>query len=307
MAKRGKRIYENPPKNATLPQLTEWIHDQMNQNQDQAVIMMSLFCMGVTPEKYKTFYDAVTLTPAGALIKESPEVAQLLAGIGDFEGYEEENIHDMSKKRKAFSIPMKDADNKTLKLKLQLSGITKPPVWREVIVPANFSFKQLHEIIQVVFNWDGSHLWQFEEKAYNSDYVVTESKEDDFDMRHDIFYNPDTTPISSLLKSKGDKLEYLYDFGDDWVVIISVKDILESKINHPEVIKYKGDNMIDDIGGVWGYIDYRDFYSNLDKLSKTDKKDFLERTWFDSEEKFKDFMENLEFDLNYTNNLLKNI
>lgn len=306
MAKRGKRNYQEPPKNASLDQLHEWIEDQLSQNQDQASLMMGLYCLGVTPEQYKTFHDAVAATPAGVLIKSHPDVAQLLTGIGAPDIDEDfDFIAKPSSSRKPFSVPLKDEGNKTFKLKLQLAGITKPPVWREVLVPANFSFSQLHEIIQVVFNWDGSHLWQFEEKAYDSDYVVNLPSVDDYDMAHSIFYDADTTSISSLLKNKGDKLEYLYDFGDDWVVKISLKEIIDKKIPYAEVTNFKGDNMVDDIGGAWGYMDYRNFYNNLDKLTNKEKKEFLERTWFDTEDEFILFMEELRFGIQYANNQLK--
>ena len=307
MAKRGKRIYENPPKDANLEQLHNWIEDQLSHNQDQAALMMGLYCMGVSPDQYKTFHDAVAQTPAGRLIKEHPQLAKLLIGIGDPSIEEESPFIPNQFARKPFSVPLKDEENKTFKLKLQLAGVTKPPVWREVLVPANYNFFQLNEIIQAVFNWDGSHLWQFEEKAYESDFIVSLPNDDDFDMSPSMFYNAKTTSISSLLKNKGDKLEYLYDFGDDWVVKISLKEILDNKIPNAEVTNYKGDNMVDDIGGVWGYMEYRDFYNNLDKLSKKEKKDFLAGTWFDSEDEFKDFWENLRFDINYTNNLLQDI
>ena len=307
MAKRGKRIYENPPKNASLDQLHEWIHDQLSQNPDQAAMMMGLYCTGVSPEQYKTFHDALAQTPTGILIKENPQVANLLTGFGNPYIEDESSFNSNPSARKPFSVPLKDEENKTFKLKLQLAGVTKPPVWREVLVPANFNFLQLHEIIQTVFNWDGSHLWQFEEKAYDSDFVVNLPSAEDFDMRHSIFYNADTTSISSLLKNKDDKMEYLYDFGDDWIVKISLKEILDKKIPNAEVTNFKGDNMVDDIGGVWGYMSYRDFYNNLDTLSKKEKKEFLASTWFDSEDDFKVFMEELQFDIKHANNLLKSI
>lgn len=308
MAKRGKRIYENPPKDSNLPQLTEWIQDQFNNNQDQAVLMMSLFCLGVSPEKYQTFYESVAKTPAGKKIQEHPELADLLTGICDNATKDEEDILGFGiPDRQAFIIPLKDADSKTFKLKLQLKGVTKPPVWREILIPANYNFYQLHEIIQAVFNWDDSHLWHFEEKAYDSVYVITSDPENDFDMHHQSFYDPEDTSISSILKKKDDKIEYLYDFGDDWIVSISVKELIDKKISNAEVINFKGDNMVDNIGGIWGYMQYREVYDNLDKISQKKMNEFLELTWFDSKEEFKEFMDNLKFDINYANNLIKNI
>lgn len=308
MAKKGKRIYENPPLNASLEDLTEWLHSQMSQNDNKPILMFTLFCLGVEPEIYQNFYERLLKTPGGKLLKSQPGLARLLADVGK---QVPTPLWDpnppMSFKKKSIAIPMKDSDKKSLLLKLQIAGITKPPVWREVLVPASFTFLQLHEIIQIVFNWSDTHLWHFEDKAYNSDFVVKLEDDDDFDMNHDTVYDAESTPISSLLKSKEDKIEYLYDFGDDWIVKISVKDIFEKKNSSAELIKLKGDNMVDDIGGIWGYLDYRDFFHNIEKAGKKEIEEFLENTWFDSKEEFMDFMLNLSPDIETINEDLKDI
>ena len=45
-------------------------------------------------------------------------------------------------------------------LKISLAGI-KPPVWRRVEV-MDCTLSKLHEIIQIVMDWDGYHLWAFD-------------------------------------------------------------------------------------------------------------------------------------------------
>ena len=36
-----------------------------------------------------------------------------------------------------------------------------PEVWRQILVPSQFTFHQFHQIIQVAFGWDDSHLYEF--------------------------------------------------------------------------------------------------------------------------------------------------
>ncbi len=48
--------------------------------------------------------------------------------------------------------------------KIKIKGITKPPVWRKVSVPENFTFLQFHQVIQTVFGWYDYHLFEFREK-----------------------------------------------------------------------------------------------------------------------------------------------
>lgn len=45
--------------------------------------------------------------------------------------------------------------------KVQLVGITKPPVWRRFAIANNATFYDLHRAIQMAFGWEDCHLWCF--------------------------------------------------------------------------------------------------------------------------------------------------
>ena len=47
-----------------------------------------------------------------------------------------------------------------LQLKITLLD-TQPPVWRRVLVPEDFSFEQLHRVIQAAMGWEDCHLHEF--------------------------------------------------------------------------------------------------------------------------------------------------
>ena len=49
---------------------------------------------------------------------------------------------------------------KILQLKITLVGF-KPTIWRRILVPANYSFFDLHVAIQDVFGWYDQHLHHF--------------------------------------------------------------------------------------------------------------------------------------------------
>jgi hypothetical protein len=51
-----------------------------------------------------------------------------------------------------------------LQVKVGLTGIS-PMVWRRVLVPANFTLRELHGVIQVVMGWEGIHLYNFHLRA----------------------------------------------------------------------------------------------------------------------------------------------
>lgn len=209
----------------------------------------------VTPETYKKLYDiakdnpVITYFPIDLVFNRGEGVTE------DGEWDDEWDDDDYSEGLSGFPIP--DADKKSLVLKIQLRGVSKPPLWREVQVPADINFLQLHEIIQALFGWGGFHLWQFEERPYSSGYRIGMPSPHDAGWDDGPTDNADETPITIVLKKKGDKMVYVYDFGDDWIHDISVKEVLDKKTEHPVCLKFKSGNPMDDIGGVYGLEEMR--------------------------------------------------
>ena len=61
--------------------------------------------------------------------------------------------------------PLKKGEMVTYCFKIQLRGITKPPVWRKVEVPSQFTFGAFHLIIQAAFGWYNYRNWRNDPKA----------------------------------------------------------------------------------------------------------------------------------------------
>ena len=49
---------------------------------------------------------------------------------------------------------------KAYKIKIELTG-SKPLIWRRVLVPAEITFKRLHDVIQFAMGWGNDHLYDF--------------------------------------------------------------------------------------------------------------------------------------------------
>ena len=47
-----------------------------------------------------------------------------------------------------------------LHLKIALCYL-KPPIWRRVEVPDTLTFWELHFVLQILFDWENSHLFEF--------------------------------------------------------------------------------------------------------------------------------------------------
>lgn len=122
---------------------------------------------------------------------------------------------------------------------------THPPVWRRILIPDKITFEELHEIIQVVFGWEGEHLHEFQ---IPSDRIVI-GVDDNLWGR---CYNEKETLIDSFFRNYK-WIRYTYDFGDDWRHKINIERTdMEYSSRSAVLMKYKGDNFEEDCGGLWG-------------------------------------------------------
>ena len=125
---------------------------------------------------------------------------------------------------------------------------THPPVWRRVIIPDQITFFELHKIIQILFDWDDVHLHGFH---IPSDDIVIDD-EGGFDLWGN-HYNDFDTNIDFFFKNYK-WIRYIYDFGDEWRHKINIEKYeLDYKERYPKLVKYKGDNFMEDSGGVWNW------------------------------------------------------
>jgi hypothetical protein len=134
-------------------------------------------------------------------------------------------------------------------LKVTLRGVSKPPVWRRVLVHADASLGDLHEVIMAAMGWDGGHLHMFSDDTTR--YGTTPDDEDE-----DLF------ALADVLVEPGDRLRYTYDFGDDWDHDIKMGKVLPPDADAhasavPVCLAGKGACPPEDCGGPWGYADLK--------------------------------------------------
>ena len=134
---------------------------------------------------------------------------------------------------------------KGYQLKITIKG-SKPPIWRRVIIPERITFYNLDDIIEELFGWTHSHLFEFYMTKFGTHFTG------------DILDNIDDMDDSDTAEEcidpwieVGDRFLYTYDFGDNWEHDILVEKLVEYPHRYPTVLKYKGANMIEDCGGIW--------------------------------------------------------
>ena len=137
------------------------------------------------------------------------------------------------------------AEKDTLyQLKVTLRGVSKPPVWRRVLVDAGASLGELHEVIIAAMGWDGGHLHMFSDDF--GQYGTPDGEDENEFVLADVLVEP------------GERLRYLYDFGDDWDHEIKLEKVLPLDADAdatavPVCLAGKGACPPEDCGGAWGY------------------------------------------------------
>lgn len=190
---------------------------------------------------------------------------------------------------------------KILQLKIELDVI-KPPIWRRLLIENSLTFKEFHEAIQKAMGWGGYHLYEFnvdgeiiapEEEGYNLAEAslgllknstemqkmleeqagsgsprlnleeMNKLLEQERGKKKERKFNTDTE-ISSLINSNGQKIGYLYDFGDSWKHTITVENITEEDKaqTYPACIAGARACPPEDCGGVHGYLELMSIRKN---------------------------------------------
>jgi hypothetical protein len=122
-------------------------------------------------------------------------------------------------------------------LKVSLSG-SRPPIWRRVRLPVMATLGDLHDVIQVVFGWDGDHLHVFQAgKKQYSDPLM------DLDETR----NEEAIGLRDAMARNAGKISYTYDLGACWEHEITLEQTLprDRGQDYPVCVAYKGDSPVE--------------------------------------------------------------
>lgn len=158
-------------------------------------------------------------------------------------------IPEVPVRRRASVAPVPPPSGTGYQIKIQLCGVTKPPVWRRLQVPADLSLDQVHEVIQTAMGWHNCHMHVFSD-SWN-EYGLPDRELGHQDERK--------VNLSQLLTKVGDKIGYSYDFGDDWQHDIVLEKILPAGAGVTSAVCTAGKGACppEDCGGRWGYKDLK--------------------------------------------------
>lgn len=186
----------------------------------------------------------------------------------------------------AVGYPAEAADSELFQLKVTLRDVSKPPVWRRVLVPATMTLGELHEVIVRAMGWHGGHLHVFSDG-------MAEYGMPDPELGHQ---DEDSIELDEVLSGPGDRLSYTYDFGDDWDHDVKLEKVLppDAAATVPACLAGKGACPPEDCGGAWGYAELKEAIADP---AHEERQELLEWLGLDDPADF----DAAAFDLDYAN------
>jgi len=95
-------------------------------------------------------------------------------------------------------------------------------IWRTFQVPGGITLARLHEVLQIVMGWGEGHLYEF--RSGKNRFGVPTTEEGRF--RRENVHDTRIVRLLEVLRLEGQKITYIYDFGDDWQHTIEVVKIV---------------------------------------------------------------------------------
>jgi hypothetical protein len=134
---------------------------------------------------------------------------------------------------------------------------------RRLIVPADIQFTLLHKLLQRVFKWENYHLHDFSVLDSKTHQTVARLVMSEEDLSYD----------SEAVMEAGRKLSdyfpeysnilYTYDMGDNWEHQIKLVKVIEEHMEEsPFLLEAVGQSPPEDVGGVGGFIVFREIMLN---------------------------------------------
>ena len=166
--------------------------------------------------------------------KENIKPCQVYRGYADIDSVE-------------YKYPLKKSQKFVLRITLVGSS---PRVWREIAVPSNIKLTSLAHVIVLAMGWEESHLSMF--KKWRKEYHVYMDGADMYDYPIE---DASDYALCDLLAA-GEKMTYIYDFGDTWRHTVKVLECVEygkEEKQHIRLLDGKNACPPNDVGGIGGY------------------------------------------------------
>ncbi len=169
----------------------------------------------------------------------------LTGGVGPF--------GDFGTGNREIDLALPPDEPNLLTLSIELRG-AKPRIWRRLSLPGDLTLDVVHTLFQAAMGWTDSHLHRFQPgdaHGYNEPYFVTQFDEEEGDEGT----REESVRLDQVLRAPGDRLTYLYDFGDGWEHRVTLESVapLTAEGRQPRCLGGARACPPEDVGGIGGH------------------------------------------------------
>ncbi|ROQ30262.1 pRiA4b ORF-3-like protein [Frondihabitans sp. PhB188] len=167
------------------------------------------------------------------------------------------HLHPVPKDSPAGRSGVRAGFSSSFTIRVELVG-SVPPVWRRFRCPSDLRLDELHQVLQTVMGWTNSHLHQFTfDTVPGRPAVVVYDPCDPYAEPDPGAVPEDTVRLDRVLRSVGETVEYLYDFGDSWEHVLTLEDISARASEDRAVRCLAGERLAppENVGGIESYED----------------------------------------------------
>jgi hypothetical protein len=146
---------------------------------------------------------------------------------------------------------MARAGDPLLQVRITLTDVNDPPVWRRVLIPADYSLDRVHAVIQAAMGWQNGHMHVFR----MGDFSYGPPDPDD-----ELGFLDERKVCLGDLAAAADRVEYEYDFGDSWEHELAVEARVTAEDDgiYPACLAGEGACPPEDCGGSYGFADFKE-------------------------------------------------
>lgn len=148
---------------------------------------------------------------------------------------------------------VKAAPEHAIVLRLTVHGC-RPPIWRELLVRESMWLSQLHDSIQIAFDWFDyqTHVFAFGDVRYGNPLKEQKDGEEKIIVGDD----RDVTLAEVSLASR-ELFMYSYNFGEGWRIAGAIKELrpLAKGVRYPQCLGGERAGPPEDCGGLEAYHD----------------------------------------------------
>ncbi len=163
------------------------------------------------------------------------------------------SLGELGPRNREIDLPRPDEPS-LLTLTIELRG-SKPRIWRRLSLPGDLTLDVVHTVFQAAMGWADSHLHRFQPgtgQGDNQPYFVTEFDEEEGDEGGT---REGGVRLDQVLRAPGDRLTYLYDFGDGWEHRVTLESVAPLTTGDREPVCLGGAKGCppEDVGGIHGH------------------------------------------------------